>query len=302
MKKLEGLDQIGLQIDKKHDVAFGSIGGYKFSVTFLPQQRQYTIMTTVKNDNESGALSQYLESMKTREFVNWTNYNNYVLMINLKNDKNLTAWEIQKIIQEVASYMTQNGYVQCCRHCGQIVDIDVCSINGNNDMACGECLSNFAASQPQLKEVNLPLGIVGALAGSIIGVIVWVIIYQLGFVAGITGFIMAVCCFKGYEMLGGRIDKKGVWIAIVIAIVMLAAAEMISLGLEIQSAMNDYVYPMTFFESIRAIPYFLGESEIMGAVFKDLAFGYVFMAAASFSYVKNIQKRVNTEGVIERLG
>lgn len=301
MKKLDGLDQIGLTISKKHDNAYGVIGRFKFVVTFLPQQRQYTIMTTVKNENDLGELAQYLETMAQEPFINWTNYNNHVLMINLKNDKNLTVWEIQKMMQNIAAFLTQNSYVQCCRHCGEEVSVDACSVNGNNDLACQSCLANFAANQPKLKDVNLPLGIVGALAGSIIGVIVWVIIYRMGFVAGITGFVMAVCCFKGYEMLGGRIDKKGVWIAVAIAVVMLAVAELIAMAFEIQGAFSDY-YSIGLTEAFRMIPYFLEDSEVVGAVISDLAFGYVFMAVASFSYIKNVQKRVNTEGVIERLG
>ena len=152
-----------------------------------------------------------------------------------------------------------------------------------------------------LKEVNLPLGIVGALAGSLIGVLVWVIIYKMGFVAGITGFIMSVCCFKGYEMLGGRIDKKGVWIAVAIAIVMLGAAELISVGLEIYDVFGE-MYGISMADAFRAIPAFLEEPEIMGPIVKDLLFGYVFMAAASFSYIKNINRTVSTDGVVERLG
>ena len=40
----------------------------------------------------------------------------------------------------------------------------------------------------------------------------------------------------------------------------------------------------------------------MGPIVKDLLFGYVFMAAASFSYIKNINRTVSTDGVVERLG
>lgn len=303
MKKLQELQQIGLTVDKSHDVAYGVVGGYKFIVNFLSQQRQYTIMTTVKNDSDENAIMQYLESINQQAFVNWTNYNNHVVMINLKNDKKLTVYEIQNMIQSLASQLTQLGYVQCCRHCGEAVAVDACSINGNNDMACTGCVSHFADNQTPLKEVNLPLGIVGALAGSIIGVLVWVIIYRMGFVAGITGFIMAVCCFKGYGMLGGRIDNKGIWIAVITSIVMLAVAEMIAVAFEIQGAMTDvYAIELSLTEAFRMIPLFLEDSEFLGAVISDLGAGYVFMAVASFSYIRNIHRRVRHEGVVERLG
>lgn len=301
MKKFEGIEQIGFTVNKAHNVAFGTVGEYKFIINFLPQQRQYSIIATMKNDNETGVLSQYLETMDKGQFINWTHYKDHAVIVNLKNDKNLTVWDLDKIMKEIAGFASQNGYVQCCRHCGQETPIDVCSINGYNDLSCPNCLGQLAENQPKLKEVNLPLGIVGALAGSLIGVLVWVIIYKMGFVAGITGFIMSVCCFKGYEMLGGRIDKKGVWIAVAIAIVMLGAAELISVGLEIYDVFGE-MYGISMADAFRAIPAFLEEPEIMGPIVKDLLFGYVFMVAASFSYIKNINRTVSTDGVVERLG
>lgn len=301
MKKLEGFEQIGFTVDKAHEVAFGMIGGYKFMVNFMSQQRQYSLITTVKNDDEAGVLSHYLETMNKGDFINWTHYKDNVLIVNVKNDKKLTVWELERIMKEVALAASQNGYVQCCRHCSENVAVDVCHINGDNDLSCPNCLGQIVASQPPLKEVNLPLGIVGAFLGSLIGVIVWVFIYQLGFVAGITGFVMAVCCFKGYELLGGRIDKKGLWIALAISIVMLAVAEYIALGLDIHAFYSDF-YAIGLLEAFGAVPYFLEETEFLMACIKDLVFGYVFMAAASYSYIKNIHKQVNSQGVAERIG
>lgn len=301
MKKLEGFEQIGFTVDNAHNVAFGMIGGYKFIVNFLSQQRQYSIITTVKSDNEMGVLAQGLEMMDKGNFINWTHYNDNVAIVNVKNDSKLTVWELEGIMKNVASLATQNNYVQCCRHCHETVPVNVCHINGENDLVCSTCLGTIAASQPPLKEVNFPLGIVGALLGSLIGVIAWVIIYQLGIIAGLVGFVMAVCCFKGYEMLGGRIDKKGIWVALVIAIIMLAVAEYVCLGLEIQSAVSEFYGEIGFMESLRSVPFFLEDSEIMGAVVKDMLFGYGFMAVASYSYIKNIHKQVSSAGIVEKI-
>lgn len=301
MKKLEGLEQIGLTVNKKHECAYGMIGGYKFIVTFHPQARQYTLLTTIKSDNESGVLSQYLETMDKGAYINWASYSNYVMAVNVKNNKHLTVWDLEKMMKEIAGIAYQNDYVQCCRHCGQETNLDVCTLNGQNDLMCANCLSQYSMNLPAPKPTNMSLGIVGSLIGSLIGVAVWVIIYKMGFIAGITGFIMAVCCFKGYELLGGRIDQKGVWIALAIAVVMLAAAEMISLGLEILDVYGGY-YDIHFFDAMQSVPYFLEDSDVLWAVIEDLAFGYVFMAAASFSYVRNMYKTASSDGVIERIG
>lgn len=41
----------------------------------------------------------------------------------------------------------------------------------------------------------------GALLGSLVGVVSIIIFSQLGYVAALSGVIMAVCTLKGYEML-----------------------------------------------------------------------------------------------------
>ena len=48
------------------------------------------------------------------------------------------------------------------------------------------------------KRENVPAGIVGAFLGSLIGVACAVLIGQLGYVASISGLVMAVCALKGY--------------------------------------------------------------------------------------------------------
>lgn len=300
MKKFEGFEQIGMKINQAHQVAYGLINGYKFLVRYSAEHRNYTIMTTIKPTGED-TLAGYLETKEKGSFINWMVYKDYSVVINVKNDKKLGVYDLEAIMKDIAYYASQNGYVQCCRHCGQEINVDVCSINGQTDLACPSCFGEYASRQEPVKQVNLPLGIVGAFVGSLIGVAVWVLIYKLGFIAGITGFVMSVCCFKGYEILGGRMDKKGVWIALVIAVIMLAAAEMVSLGLEIYDVYSEY-YVMSIFDAMQMVPSFLTEGEIVASVVKDLAFGYVFMAAASFSYIKAVHQEVSSQGVVERIG
>ena len=58
-------------------------------------------------------------------------------------------------------------------------------------------------------------GIVGALIGSLIGAVVIVIVGQLGYVAAVSGLVMAICTLKGYEMLGKKLGTPGIIISCV---------------------------------------------------------------------------------------
>lgn len=301
MKTLSDLEQIGFIENKKCQSAYGNVDGFKYIVSYLAQSKQYTIVTTVKKDQEVGELQEYINTMDRGPFVNYVSYTDRVLYISMTNSNQLDVWEIQRVMKNISSFLLTQGYSQCCRHCGEITNVDVCSVEGNADLICQSCFANYESKMPEVKSVNLPLGIIGALAGSLIGVIAWVLIYQLGIVAGITGFIMSVACLKGYEMLGGRLDKKGIIIGVLIAIAMLFIAEMIALGFEIQSAYGEYGMTIGIMDSMKQIPLFLGESEVLFGVIKDLGVGYVFMIAASFSYIKSQYRAVAVENVIERL-
>ena len=68
--------------------------------------------------------------------------------------------------------------------------------------------STYEAGQEK-KPVNMVTGIVGAFLGILVGVVLWVIIYQMGYIAGIAGFVMMICAFKGFELLGGRVNIDG---------------------------------------------------------------------------------------------
>ena len=59
------------------------------------------------------------------------------------------------------------------------------------------------------RQENIVAGVVGAFLGTLLGVVCTVVIGQMGYVASISGLVMAVGALKGYELLGGRLSKKG---------------------------------------------------------------------------------------------
>ena len=75
------------------------------------------------------------------------------------------------------------------------------------------------------KTENLAGGIAGALIGSLLGVVCIVLLSQLGYVAAISGVLMAVGVLKGYEKLGGKLTKKGIVISMIIMVFMTYAGD-----------------------------------------------------------------------------
>lgn len=124
----------------------------------------------------------------------------------------------------------------------------------------------------QKKQENVAAGIAGALTGSLAGVVCTLVIGQLGYVASISGLVMAVGALKGYEALGGRLSKKGAAISAVLILVMTWLAHRLSWAMALAAGLEDNV-----FECFRAIPALLDAGVLEGpAYWGDLAMLYLF--------------------------
>ena len=136
------------------------------------------------------------------------------------------------------------------------------------------------------KKENLPLGLIGAVIGILLGSVLWVLIGQIGFIAGIAGYAIVFCGMKGYQLLGNKLSKTGIIICIVLSFLAIIGAEVVSLGITAYRELSEY-YSLTLGESFSLLPELLKEPELVGAVAKDLAIGYILSIWASYSSVKN---------------
>ncbi len=136
------------------------------------------------------------------------------------------------------------------------------------------------------KKENLTLGLIGAVIGILLGSVLWVLIGQIGFIAGIAGYAIVFCGMKGYQLLGKKLSKTGIIICIVLSFLAIIGAEVVSLGITAYRELSEY-YSLTLGESFSLLPELLKEPELVGAVAKDLAIGYILSIWASYSSVKN---------------
>lgn len=121
--------------------------------------------------------------------------------------------------------------------------------------------------------VNWITGIVGALVGVAIGVAAWVGIYQLGYIASVAGFIMMICSIKGFELLGGGINIKGMVLCVIIDIAAIYLAHRLAVTVMV---MREWKY--SFVQAYRYVPFLLEYSEFSDGYYRDLAVGYAMAA------------------------
>lgn len=137
---------------------------------------------------------------------------------------------------------------------------------------------------------NVVVGIVGAFLFSLLGGGFYFAIYQIGFIAGISGLIIAALSIFGYQLFSGRKNSMiGAVVSIFMVLIVIFIAEYFCLSFEIYQNFHDS-YQITMVDAIRSTKNFLENKEILGAVVQDLLFAYALGFVAAASAIRNAFK------------
>ena len=136
---------------------------------------------------------------------------------------------------------------------------------------------------------NVLLGFLGALIGAAIGAASIILLSQIGYVASISGVILAFCTLKGYELLGKGLSKKGIVICIILMAVTPFLADWIDWAIILMQSTEGAI---TFGEAFAAIPLLLadGSIELMDYL-SSLGMIYLFVILGGFYTVKKAVKQ-----------
>lgn len=283
----------GLSVDSETPTVYGYVSGQYFNLYLEPSNRILKVVFHAKNAEDQPLSGAEMNSIQ-RSSKNILLYTDaYVINVraNASAAKHLeNAWSA---MNTVADYLNQNGYVSVCAHCKTKEPLDTYLIDQKPDTLCPECyhaLANkLAATQQERKEKrsSMVTGLVGALIGSVAGVAVIVLLGQLGYVASLSGVVLAVCTLKGYELLGGKINWSGIVLCSLIMLVMTSVGFALDWGFLIHTQAG-----LDLVTSVRIIPYLLSEKAIDTAAFYGNLFGlYAFVLVGAVPTVKNIFKK-----------
>ena len=138
---------------------------------------------------------------------------------------------------------------------------------------------------------NVLLGLIGALVGAVLGGASIILLSQLGYIASISGFILAICTLKGYELLGKKLSKTGIVISILLMIVVTFVADIICIGIEVYNEFK--IFGATLADSFAVLPELFMEGGIdFGAFFSNLGMLYAFVALGAFFIIRDAFKKV----------
>ena len=164
--------------------------------------------------------------------------------------------------------------------------------------------NNTVKNEQDVLKENVIAGIVGAFLFSLAGGVLWFVIYMIGFIAGISGLVGAICAIKGYSIFAKKESIKGIIISVVMALLVIVLAWYFCIAYDVFNAYKAWFeegeidYTLTFFESVRAVSFYLGDPEIGPAYLKDLGIGLLFCVIGGGSYVVNAIKNAKAKAAI----
>ena len=133
---------------------------------------------------------------------------------------------------------------------------------------------------------NMFLGMVGAVAGALIGGASIVLFSQMGYIASISGMILAFCTLKGYELLARGISRGGVVFCAILMLLTPFAADWVDWAIYLMG------YGLTFGEGMMAFVDLLLNGGIdMSEYLKNLGMIYLFAVLGGFYTVRDALKR-----------
>ncbi len=169
-----------------------------------------------------------------------------------------------------------------CNHCGTMLNegATVCTV-------CGTPVQAASANPAELpRKENVALGFVGALIGALIGGASIILLSRLGYVAAISGIIIAFCTLKGYELLAKGMSKIGMVICFALMLVTPFVANALDLVLQLQAEWQ--AYGVTFADSAAYLAELITtDPEMMRLYLSDLGMVYLFTAIGGFVVVRN---------------
>ena len=169
-----------------------------------------------------------------------------------------------------------------CELCGTNLapDTTVCPV-------CGARVGGETA--PVAARENVALGIVGALIGALLGGASILLFSKLGYVASLSGVLIAFATLGGYKLLAKGMGKAGLVICIVLMLITPFLANALDLVLTLHEELRMYGMTMGDTASF-LVDLIASDQEVLMAYLKDLGMLYLFVVIGAVGTVKNALK------------
>lgn len=309
-KQLREYEQIaqrlGLAADPETGVIHGTKDGYAV-LLYAPNAKAPRVLQILLAAKREQPLSadEKKELRANCKAVTALNQRGNLLAADLRGgflDKTIAS--AAEGLDALVDFARRGGFAACCPNCGSEVSAAACDLGGSYALLCDDCFAAAGqAAETKLQEKNARRenvvgGIVGALLGSLVGGISIIVLSRLGYVAVLSGILMGVCTTKGYELLAGKMSKKGAAISLVVMLLMTWFADKLNWAIVISSELG-----VGLFDSYQAIGQLLEMGAIdSGSYYGNLVMVYIFMLVGAIPMLWSAMKNSKAAARVARMG
>ena len=300
---------MGLRYDGANNAIYGQKDGFDLIVYAADSRYPYmlTIHTAAKSPTGAALTKQekkdYVKSVKSAAALRQEG-NQILVSHKAVNKQDKLKEAMQESVSSLLSFLKSKGYSPCCSVCSRSEEVASFRFGGTYTHLCPDCEGKMRGNmlsldqEMQAKKENIVGGIVGALLGSLVGVLCIILLSQLGYVAALSGAVMAIGVLKGYELLGGKISKKSVVICVVIML------GMTYLGDRLDWAIRLYrEFGQNIFDWYRMVPDLISMELIeMSTYAVNLLLLYVFLLLGAIPTLRSKVKERQEKGRLMKLG
>lgn len=306
---------LGLRYDGTNNVLYGQRDGFDLMVYPADSRYPYTLSVHTAAKSSYGTIlvskdtKELIKSVKSMGSCKQEGNNITASFVNQPKIEKLKA-NLAEGINALLSFLKSKGFAPCCSLCGKAVEeISGFKAGSSYSHLCPDCertmLSNLAtASQMnQKKKENVVGGVVGALLGSLLGVVCIILLSQMGYVAALSGIAMAVGVLKGYELLGGKLTKKGIVIGSVIMLIMTYVGDRLDWAIVLLRDGGGADAGYNLFECYRLVPTMIEVEMIeMSTYIGNLVLLYLFLLLGAVPTIISKVKEKQEEGKMVKIG
>ncbi len=252
---------LNMAYDKANDYAFGNLSGFNTMINYNKTSGLYQVSTNVVG----GEFGDYaINSIKAQSpsITNIAVNKSHITASVMRGaDEATSLSNVTQATRTLTGYFATNGMQNSCGVCNNPnAALTPYKISEFGYAVCPNCeASTIAPAATVQKPNNLAKGMLGAFLGTLVGVAAILIASSLGYVASISGVIMAVAALKGYEMFGGRLTKSGVLLTLLLMVFMTIFANAIDWAM----VLADY-YAIGIFDALTALPLIFSDSSAFG--------------------------------------
>ena len=301
---------LGMSYDSVNKVIYGQKDGYDLIIYAADSNYPYVLsLHTAARNPMGGVLSKddFKELSRSTKALGMGKQdgNNIIVSLGSSMRPDKLRDNLPEGVNSLLSFLRSKGYAPCCGICGQEVEVSAYKAGGSYFHLCQNCETNMrgnmavAVQQKEQKKENVVGGVVGALLGSLLGVLSIVLVSQLGYYASVCGVIMAICVLKGYELLGGKLAKKGIIISSVIMLLMVYLGDRLDWAIRLlrEGGVADWGYNL--FDCYRMIPWAIDRMEVY---YGNLALLYVFLLLGAVPTIISKAKEQRETGRMVKIG